>query len=216
MSDNAYLVDHTDERTIAFCCRVSNPSRQNRDEFRRLLKSCIKRNEWSVLESSSMTMEFNTTRAISAQVLRHRSFTFQEFSQRWQPQRLMDRIEVPELRRKGDEKHESFWDPDMQEKWEPTLRAIYDMACTAHDEMVADGVHPECARMVLPLAAPTRLYVTGNIRSWYHYILLRTSEETQWEHRKLAWQAFNHLRTAFPVVGSILEDALDGRRDDVY
>lgn len=205
----ARLIDHTSEATVAYACRVSNPANQGSGEFERLLRSCVRRNEWSVLESSCAIMEINTTRAISSQIIRHRSFTFQEFSQRWSSD-VLGPIEAPELRVKGAKKHESSGDATIGNSYLGTLvDSLLSAASAVYNKLIEDGVHPECARMVLPLAQPTRLYMTGSLRSWYHYITLRTREETQKEHRDVALACLEQLEGAFPVVGAMIREQVE-------
>ena len=166
------------EKTMAHIARVSNPNNQDNPNYSGLLKYCIKHNHWSVFEQSSMTLEIETTRAIAAQVLRHRSFTFQEFSQRYADSNLLGTIELPELR-KQDKKNRQNSTDDLDPKLVDTLNrqmnTLFSSALSLYNQMLEDGVAKECARMVLPLCTPTRIYMTGSCRSWIHYINLRSA-----------------------------------------
>ena len=170
------------EKTMAYIARVSNPSNQDNEKFAGLLKYCIKHNHWSVFEQSSMTLEIETTRAIAAQILRHRSFTFQEFSQRYADSTKLGEIPIPELRRQ-DEKNRQNSTNDLDEfvkqKLELQMNTLFSSATALYQQMLEEGVAKECARMVLPLCTPTRIYMTGSCRSWIHYIELRSAHGTQ-------------------------------------
>ena len=164
------------EKTMAHIARVSNPNNQDNPNYAGLLRYCIKHNHWSVFEQSSMTLEIETTRAIAAQVLRHRSFTFQEFSQRYADSNLLGTIELPELR-KQDKKNRQNSTDDLDPKLVDTLNrqmnTLFSSALSLYNQMLEDGVAKEGARMVLPLCTPRRIYMTGSCRSWIHYINLR-------------------------------------------
>ena len=197
------------EKTMAYIARVSNPSNQNNEDFAGLLKYCIKHQHWSVFEQSSMTLEIETTRAIAAQILRHRSFTFQEFSQRYADTNLIaNKIPIP-LLRKQDTKNRQNSTDDLDEfikqDIEVTITAHFDHAEKLYKRMLEAGVAKECARMVLPLATPTRLYMTGSCRSWVHYINLRSAHGTQKEHMDIAHECRKVFTEQFPVVSEALE-----------
>ena len=197
------------EKTMAYIARVSNPSNQNNDDFAGLLKYCIKHQHWSVFEQSSMTLEIETTRAIAAQILRHRSFTFQEFSQRYADTNLIaSKIPVPALRKQDTKNRQNSTD-DLDEfikqDIEVTITAHFDHAEKLYKRMLEAGVAKECARMVLPLATPTRLYMTGSCRSWVHYINLRSAHGTQKEHMKIAEACRDVFVEQFPIVSEALE-----------
>ena len=197
------------EKTMAYIARVSNPSNQNNDDFSGLLKYCIKHQHWSVFEQSSMTLEIETSRAIAAQILRHRSFTFQEFSQRYADTNLIaSKIPVPALRKQDTKNRQNSTD-DLDEfikqDIEITITAHFDQAEKLYKRMLEAGVAKECARMVLPLATPTRLYMTGSCRSWIHYINLRSAHGTQKEHMIIAENCREVFTEQFPVVSEALE-----------
>ena len=197
------------EKTMAYIARVSNPSNQNNDDFAGLLKYCIKHQHWSVFEQSSMTLEIETTRAIAAQILRHRSFTFQEFSQRYADTNLIaEKIPLPALRKqdlKNRQNSTDDLDEFVKQDIEMTITAHFNNAEKLYKRMLDAGVAKECARMVLPLATPTRLYMTGSCRSWIHYINLRSAHGTQKEHMDIAHECRKVFTEQFPVVSEALE-----------
>ncbi len=197
------------EKHMAYCARVSNPSNQTNQNFAGLLKYCIKHQHWSIFEQASMTVEINTTRGIAAQILRHRSFTFQEFSQRYADTNLLNKsIPLPELRRQDEKNRQNSID-DLPDYLRLTLleeiRVLFDHSQRVYDKLLEKGVAKECARFVLPLATPTRLYMTGSVRSWIHYIDLRSAHGTQKEHMEIA-EAIRCIFTCqFPAVSEALE-----------
>jgi len=209
--NNVKLVSVTPdaEKHIAYCARVSNPSNQGNDSFEGLLKYCIKHKHWSIFEQSFMTLEIETSRAIAAQVLRHRSFTFQEFSQRYADSSLLsDKIELPELRRqdiKNRQNSTDDLDPFVQQNLELQMQTLFDSSMALYQQMLERGVAKECARMVLPLAVGTRLYMSGSLRSWMHYIDLRASNGTQKEHMIIAEGCKTVFCEQFPIIGAALE-----------
>lgn len=176
------------EPTMAYIARVSNPSNQNNDDYVRLLKYCINHGHWSVFEHAHMTIEINTTRAIAAQILRHRSFTFQEFSQRYADFSAMNvDIEVPDLRLKDVKNRQNSIKTNQDfSEIKTRIKKHFDESIKLYNMMVDKGIATECARGILPLSTPTRLYMTGNIRNWIHYIQLRTANGTQLEHMAIA------------------------------
>ena len=196
------------EKTMAYIARVSNPANQENENYSGLLKYCIKHNHWSVFEQSSMTVEIETTRAIAAQILRHRSFTYQEFSQRYADTKLLETIELPELRRQDTKNRQNSiddLDPKVVETLNKQMITLFSSAYSLYNQMLEDGVAKECARMVLPLCTPTRLYMTGSCRSWIHYINLRSANGTQKEHMIIAQAIKKIFIQQFPAVS----DALD-------
>ena len=197
------------EKTMAYIARVSNPSNQNNDDFAGLLKYCIKHQHWSVFEQSSMTLEIETTRAIAAQILRHRSFTFQEFSQRYADTNLIaEKIPLPALRKqdlKNRQNSTDDLDEFVKQDIEMTITAHFNNAEKLYKRMLEAGVAKECARMVLPLATPTRLYMTGSCRSWVHYINLRSAHGTQKEHMDIAEACRKVFTEQFPIVSKALD-----------
>ena len=210
MAKNVSLVSVTPdaEKLMAYIARVSNPSNQDNDKFAGLLRYCIKHNHWSVFEQSSMTLEIETTRAIAAQILRHRSFTFQEFSQRYASTSELKEIELPELRRqdlKNRQNSTDDLDPDDIEKLNRQMNTLFSSATNLYHQMLELGVAKECARMVLPLCTPTKIYMTGSCRSWIHYINLRSAHGTQKEHMQIAEACRDVFVETFPIVSEALE-----------
>ena len=196
------------EKMMAYIARVSNPSNQDNEKYAGLLKYCIKHNHWSVFEQSSMTVEIETTRAIAAQILRHRSFTFQEFSQRYASSNDLGNIELPELRRQDTKNRQNSIDDldiEMVDKLNRQMITLFSSAKSLYTQMLDAGVAKECARMVLPLATPTRIYMTGSCRSWIHYINLRSAHGTQKEHMVIAEGCRKVFIEQFPAVSEALD-----------
>ena len=196
------------EKTMAYIARVSNPNNQENEKYSGLLKYCIKHNHWSVFEQSTMTVEIETTRAIAAQILRHRSFTFQEFSQRYADTKLLEAVVLPELRRQDTKNRQNSTDdldPEVVEKLNKQMKTLFSSSSALYNQMLEYGVAKECARMVLPLCTPTRIYMTGSCRSWIHYINLRSSHGTQKEHMVIAEGVRDVFVEQFPAVSEALE-----------
>lgn len=196
------------EKTMAYCARVSNPSNQNNESYAKLLKYCIDHQHWSIFEMAFMTLEINTTRGLAAQILRHRSFTFQEFSQRYADTNLLaDNIPVFELRRQDEKNRQNSINnisDELKVKWNTQIRQHFAKAKSIYDGMIADGIAKECARFILPLATPTRLYMSGSVRSWIHYINLRSGHGTQKEHMTIANECKTLFIEQFPTIGEAL------------
>ena len=197
------------ENTMAYIARVSNPNNQDNPNYAGLLKYCIKHNHWSVFEQSTMTLEIETTRGIAAQILRHRSFTFQEFSQRYADTNLIaEDIPLPELRRQDTKNRQNSTDDlpvDLKIELYAKIQDHFDAAQNLYKELLEADVAKECARFVLPLAVPTRIYMTGSCRSWIHYINLRSAHGTQKEHMDIANACKNVFTEQFPSVSEALE-----------
>lgn len=178
------------ETMIAYIARVSNPNNQDNPNYAGLLKYCIKHNHWSVFEQATMTLEIETTRGIAAQILRHRSFTFQEFSQRYADTNLIaEDIPLPELRRQDTKNRQNSTDDlpaDLTAQLYSKIQDHFNAAQDLYKELLEAEVAKECARFVLPLAVPTRIYMTGSCRSWITYIALREKSGTQKEHMDIA------------------------------
>lgn len=196
------------EQTMAYIARVSNPSNQNNEKYAGLLGYCIKHNHWSVFEQSSMTLEIETTRAIAAQILRHRSFTFQEFSQRYADSSMLaNKISLPELRRQDIKNRQNSiddLDPFVKQNLELQMQTLFDSSMALYQQMLERGVAKECARNVLPLCVGTRIYMTGSCRSWIHYVNLRTANGTQKEHMQVAESCKQIFIEQFPTVSEAL------------
>ena len=210
MNELAKLISVTPdaERHIAYCARVSNPKNQENDSFEGLLKYCIKNQHWSIFEHAFLTVEINTSLAIATQILRHRSFTFQQFSQRYADStELQLEIPVPDLRRQDTKNRQNSTDDlgdfvklSLQEE----IRKHFESSLRLYNRMLENGVAKECARFVLPQATQTRLYMSGSVRSWIHYIDLRSSHGTQREHMQIA-EAIRCIFTCqFPAISAAL------------
>ena len=197
------------EKHIAYCARVSNPSNQGNDSFEGLIKYCIKHKHWSIFEQAFLTVELSTTRAIAAQVLRHRSFTFQEFSQRYADSSLLGKtIPLPELRRQDTKNRQNSTDdldPFLNQNLQIQMQTLFDSSMALYEQMLERGVAKECARNVLPMCVPTKMYMSGSLRSWMHYIDLRSANGTQKEHMVLANECKAIFVEQFPVIASALD-----------
>ena len=191
---------------VAYMARVSNPDNQNNTETSaRLIKYLIKHKHWSPFEMVNMCVEINTTRSIAAQILRHRSFSFQEFSQRYadvtaRPAPIAVRRQ--DLKNRQDSIDDI--DPYTQQDFQIKAEQVYDMSFKLYQEMLQAGVAKECAREVLPLSTPTKLYMNGTLRSWIHYTDLRCSNGTQLEHKVIADECRKHIESCFPLVSKAL------------
>ena len=195
---------------ISYVARVSNP--HNQENFHTsggLLKYCIKHQHWSIFETASMTLEINTTRGLAAQILRHRSFTYQEFSQRYADTKLIEQtVPVPELRRQDTKNRQNSTNdlpPGLVSDYQRKIEKHFEDSMDLYNNLLDCGVAKECARFVLPLATPTRLYMTGTCRSWIHYIELRSANGTQEEHRRIAEECRDIFCQVFPDIAEALE-----------
>ena len=197
------------EQTMAYVARVSNPKNQENPNYAKLLGYCIKHNHWSVFEQAFMTLEIETTRGLAAQILRHRSFTYQEWSQRYADSSMLaESIPMFDLRRQDTKNRQnSIDDVDdfVKQEYEIKIRRHFDEAMTLYQSMLDMGIAKECARFVLPLATPTRMYMSGSVRSWIHYITLRSANGTQKEHMKIAEACKKIFVEQFPTCAEALE-----------
>ena len=197
------------EKLIGYIARVSNPKNQDNPEVAGLLKYCIKHGHWSIFEQASMTVEIETTRGIAAQILRHRSFTFQEFSQRYADTNLLaDEIPMFDLRHQDTKNRQNSTDDvpyNKKKDLEYKIAEHFVEAMDLYNELLGNGIAKECARFVLPLATPTRLYMTGSIRSWIHYIDLRSAHGTQKEHMDIVEECRNIFKEEFPIISEALQ-----------
>ena len=197
------------EKTMGYVARVSNPSNQENPKVAGLLKYCVKHQHWSVFEQAFMTLEIETTRGLAAQILRHRSFTYQEFSQRYADSSLLgETIPLPELRRQDTKNRQNSIDdidPFTVQKYQMLMQDHFKDAMDLYQKMLDEGIAKECARFVLPLATPTRLYMSGSCRSWIHYITLRSANGTQKEHMDIAEACKQIFIEQFPTVSEALE-----------
>ena len=197
------------EKLMAYVARVSNPNNQGNDKFAGLLKYCIQHGHWSVFEQAFMTVEINTTRGLAAQILRHRSFTFQEFSQRYADTNLLDSvIPVPDLRSQDLKNRQNSNDDipkEKKEEYQALIARHFSEAMDLYNALLQEGVAKECARFVLPLATPTRIYMTGSVTSWVHYIDLRSAHGTQKEHMDVVAEIRKIFAKQFPTVAEALD-----------
>lgn len=198
------------EKMIAYIARVSNPSNQKNEKFAHLLKYCIKNAHWSIFEQACVTMEINTNRAIATQILRHRSFTFQQFSQRYADNSVLaEEIPIPELRSQDfKNRQNSIDDVSDEEKkmWHGKIETYFKEGFTLYKDMLNAGIAKECARFILPVCMPARLYMTGSIRSWIHYIELRSAHGTQKEHIMIAQACKDLFVEKFPIIAEALQE----------
>lgn len=192
------------EEMIAYATRVSNFKNQDNPKFKGLLKYCIREKHWSPFEMANMCLEIETTRGISAQIIRHRSFSFQEFSQRYsEVQEIMD-IDI----RRQDEKNRQNSISDIDEETKVWFNEEYDKIKKATQELYSKslekGVAKECARFIMPMSSKTKIYMNGSIRSWIHYIELRSANGTQKEHMEIAEEAKNIFKKELPNISEAL------------
>ena len=196
------------EETMGYVARVSNPKNQDNPKVAGLLSYCIKHGHWSVFEQAHMTVEIETTRGLAAQILRHRSFTYQEFSQRYADSSMLSKvIPLPELRRQDDKNRQNSiddLDPFVVQDFDLKMQRHFVEGMKLYKDMLDAGVAKECARFVLPLATPTKLYMTGSVRSWIHYINLRSAHGTQKEHMGIAEECRRIFCEQFPIVAEAL------------
>ena len=208
---NVKLVSVTpdSEKTMGYVARVSNPNNQDNPKVAGLLSYCIKHGHWSVFEQAHMTVEIETTRGLAAQILRHRSFTFQEFSQRYADvSYIREDIPLPELRSQDLKNRQNSIDdvdPEVVDRFNTEMRKHFDESIDLYKKMLHAGIAKECARFVLPLATPTRIYMTGSCRSWIHYINLRSAHGTQKEHMELVQEIKSVFKEQFPIVSQALD-----------
>ena len=209
MNVNLVTVTPKAEEMMGYVARVSNPNNQNNPKVAGLLGYCIKHGHWSVFEQAHMTLEISTTRGLAAQILRHRSFTYQEFSQRYADSSMLaEEIPLPELRRQDDKNRQNSID-DLDrfvvQDFQLEMQKHFAEGMKLYKEMLDAGVAKECARFVLPLATPTKLYMTGSVRSWIHYINLRSAHGTQKEHMDIAQQCRDVFVKELPICAEALE-----------
>lgn len=193
------------EEMIVKMARVSAPSNQgNMDTAPRLLKYLVKHKHWSPYEMANLCVEIETTRGISAQILRHRSFSFQEFSQRYADVGELGSSVIPHLRRQDIKNRQNSIDdlsPDVIAGYYRRIGHLFEDAEHLYREMVSSGVAKECARAVLPIATKTKMYMNGTLRSWIHYLQLRCDVSTQLEHRQIAEEIKEIFCEQFPIIG---------------
>jgi thymidylate synthase (FAD) len=207
----AELMGKTAQQVLSYTARVSNPDNQlNFGTAAKLLQYCLLHDHWSVFEHAYMTLEIETSRAVAAQILRHRSFTFQEFSQRYADPTLLPE-NLPKMRRQDSKNRQSSiqssiddFSPAEKSDMENEIRTYFEGGLRLYKRLIDRGVSRESARFVLPLAHPTRLYMTGNARSWIHYVQLRTGNGTQLEHVMVAQAVKTIFSEQFPDIALAL------------
>jgi len=202
LMNNVKLIHSTSngEDLIAYMARVSNPNNQNNPSYSKLIKYLIDHKHWSPFEMVNMCVKIETTRSVAAQILRHRSFSFQEFSQRYA---VAERAQPTDIRRQDKNNRQNSIDdvdPYTVQDFQVKQSLLFDMSYKLYDEMLQAGIAKECARDVLPLATPTRMYMNGTLRSWLHYCDLRCGNGTQKEHKDIADQCKLLVKEAYPVV----------------
>lgn len=202
-------IELSSEELIVYTARVSNPENQmNKESSDRLIKYLIKNKHWSPLEMCDVTVEIKTSRAIAAQILRHRSFSFQEFSQRYSE---VNKMEDVQLRKAGSTNRQSsleVFDPNLDGNPISASRLIdahIKQGVRLYNSLLKEGVAKECARMILPLTTETTIYMKGSVRSWVHYLQIRCDEHTQLEHREIALEILEIFKVEFPNIIKALE-----------
>jgi thymidylate synthase (FAD) len=193
------------ESLIAYMARVSNPDNQNNPQSEGLIKYLIKHRHWSPFEMVNMCVQIETTRSVAAQILRHRSFSFQEFSQRYA--QVTKPAAIPQLRRQDLKNRQNSTDDLPQatvDEFNVKIDSLFELSQHLYQEMLTAGVAKECARDVLPLASPTKLYMNGSLRSWLHYTDLRCANGTQLEHKQIALEVKLLIQQQFPTVYSAM------------
>lgn len=204
--ENVRLISITPkaEETMAYCARVSNSDNQNNQNIARLLLYCIKHAHWSVFEQANMIVEINTSRAIAPQILRHRSFSFQEFSQRYAEAHDFTYFRARRQDKQNRQNSIDDLDSETQNWFGQSQKEIWELAHAKYSEALARGIAKESARALLPLNTSTKLYMNGTIRSWIHYIQLRAQPDTQFEHRTIALKCQQIFAENLPQVAQAL------------
>ena len=193
------------EKLICYCARVSNPQNQENKNIKKLLKYCIKKKHWSIFEQANMNIEITTTRGISPQILRHRSFNFQEFSQRYAKVSL--NIPIPDLRLQDYKNRQNSIEMEDEKKkiyFQEKIKKHFNQSIEIYNEMIDKGIAKESARFILPLSTPTKLYMNGTIRNWIHYLQVRSDPSTQKEHREIANEIIKIFKEHLPIISDAL------------
>jgi len=209
MSHSVQLVHATPdaESLVAYMARVSNPDNQDNPESERLIRYLIKHKHWSPFEMVNMCVQIETTRSVAAQILRHRSFSFQEFSQRYA--QVAEPAMIPQLRRQDTKNRQNSiddLDPYTVKDFTVKINSLFELSESLYNELLQAGVAKECARDVLPLSTPTKLYMNGTLRSWLHYTELRCANGTQYEHKLIADQVKGLIEQEFPTIYKAMFD----------
>tara|TARA_R100000951_G_scaffold32314_1_gene27553 strand:- start:193 stop:825 length:633 start_codon:yes stop_codon:yes gene_type:complete len=200
MSVKLISISKDAEKLIAYCARVSSNNQDN-PNIKGLLKYCIKHGHWSIYEMCNMVIEINTTRAISSQIIRHRSFSFQEFSQRYA--KVNDLPNVPHLRLQDHKNRQNSIDgvdEELKIELNKDIENLFNDINKVYYKLLENGIAKECARMVLPMCSPTKIYMSGSIRSWIHYLNVRCDESTQLEHLKIANEIKEIFKQELPII----------------
>ena len=209
MSNQQVKLVHITEKAeehIAYCARVSSPNQEN-PEYAKLLAYCIRHKHWSVFEMATMCVEITTSRAIAQQILRHRSFSFQEFSQRYA---AVSDVQIYEARRQDDKNRQNSIDDlsDETKQWfYEEQNKIWDASKDIYDQAISKGIAKECARFLLPLNVQTKMYMIGSVRSWIHYLEIRTAKGTQLEHKEIADKIMVIFKEQLPIIAKALNFA---------
>ena len=200
MSVKLISISKDAEKLIAYMARVSSNNQDN-PNIKGLLKYCIKHGHWSIFEMCNMVIEINTTRAISAQIIRHRSFSYQELSQRYA--KVNDLPNVPHLRLQDHKNRQNSIDgidEELKVELNKDIENLFNDINKVYYKLLENGVAKECARMVLPMCSPTRLYMSGSIRSWIHYLNVRCDKSTQLEHREISLEIKEIFKQELPII----------------
>jgi thymidylate synthase (FAD) len=192
------------ERHIGYCARVSNPANQENPDVAGLLRYCIQNQHWSVFEMANMCVEIRTSRAITAQILRHRSFTYQEFSQRYAEVQSIEQIEFRRQDKKNRQNSTDDFSDDEKRQMKTVVGEYLDRSQRVYKYLLGAGVAKECARMVLPMASSSTIYMNGTVRSWIHYLGLRTGNGTQKEHKIIADAVKSIFIKELPIIAEAL------------
>ncbi len=203
------------EEVIAYCARVSNPANQSNPDIAKLIRYCARNGHWSVFEMANACFEIETSRAISAQIARHRSFSFQEFSQRYAKVVGFEPVDARRQDQKNRQNSVADLPPETQAWFQDRARRQFEQSLELYEEAVGKGIAKECARMILPVGAKSRMYMNGTIRSWIHYLAVRTTPGAQKEHRDIALEVRRLLAREIPLIASAMEWKEDGPADGI-
>jgi thymidylate synthase (FAD) len=210
MSSSVELISITPdaEKIIAYCARVSNPKNQDNEDFAGLMKYCIRERHWSIFQMADMTVEINCQMPIATQILRHRSFEFQQFSQRYADATELNLdIPIPDLRKQDTKNRQNSTDDlgdYLKLSLQDEIRQHFEASKNLYQKLLSFGVAKECSRFVLPGATMTRLYMKGSLRSWITYIALREKNGTQLEHKEVAKACKAIFVECFPTIANSL------------
>ena len=193
------------EKSIAYATRVSNFQNQDNPKYKGLLKYCIREGHWSPFEMGNICLEITTTRGVSAQIIRHRSFSFQEYSQRYSEVQEILPVEIRRQDTKNRQNSIDDIDEEVKEWWDEEYSRLTKYIQEFYSEAIKKGIAKECARFIMPMSSKTKLYMNGTIRSWIHYINLRSGNGTQKEHKDIALKAKEIFCKELPSIANALE-----------